>query len=107
MMPKLSHDGAFRLRTPIYFVSWNGCSNKADKRHILLVTEDFLFDISVSDARTQLQYQKTIKKTPSGPENTIFYMCRMTHFLDTGHPSFCLRSVIFTEDSMQIICMVG
>ena len=44
----------------LYFVSRNGCSNKVDKPFILLVKEDFLFDISVSDGRTQLQYQKTI-----------------------------------------------
>ena len=60
----------------LHFVSWNGCSNKVDKSLILLVKEDFLFDISVSDARTQLQYQKTIKKTLKGPKNVIFDMCR-------------------------------
>ena len=78
-----------------------------DKPLILLVKEDFLFDISVSDARTQLQYQKTIKKTLKGPKNIIFYMCRMTHCLDMGRPSFCSWNVFFTEDSMQIIHMVG
>ena len=99
-----------RLQFPkkmLYFISWNGCSNKVDKPLILLVKEDFLFDISVSDARTQLQYQKTIKKTLKGPKNIIFYMCRMTHCVDMGRPSFCSWNVFFTEDSMQIIHMVG
>ena len=91
----------------LYFISWNGCSNKVDKPLILLVKEDFLFDISVSDARTQLQYQKTIKKTLKGPKSVIFSMCRMTYRLDMRHPSFCSWNVIFTEDSMQTIHMVG
>ena len=91
----------------LYFVPWKGCSNKVDKPLILLVKENFLFDVSVSDARTQLQYQKTIKKTLNGPKNVIFYMCRMTHRQDMGHPSFCSWNVIFTGDNMQIIHMVG
>ena len=91
----------------LYFVSWNGCSDKVDKTLILLVEEDFPFDISVSDARTQLQYQKTIKKTLKVSQNVILYTCRMTHRLGMGHPSFCSWNVIFTEDSMQIIHMVG
>ena len=70
------------------------------KSLILLVKEEFLFDISVSDTKTQLQRQKTIKKTLNGPKNVILYMCRMTHHLDMEHPSFCLWNVIFTEDSM-------
>ena len=97
----------FSKKNPLYFVSWNGCSNKVDKPLILLVKEEFLFDISVSDARTQLQYQKTIKKTLKDPKNVIFCMCRMTHRLDMGHSSFCSWNVIFTEDNMQIIHMVG
>ena len=91
----------------LYFVSWTGCSNKVDKTLTFLVKEDFIFDISVSDARTHFQCQKTIKKTLNSPKNVIFYMRRMTHRLDIGHPSFCLWSVIFTKNSMQIIHMVG
>ena len=74
---------------------------------MFLVKDDFLFDISVSDARTQLQCQKTIKKILNGRENVIFYMCRMTNCLDMGHTAFCSCNVIFTEDSKQIIRMVG
>ena len=52
----------------LYFVSWSGCLNKVDKPLILLVKEDFLFDISVYHARTELQYEKTIKKTLKDPK---------------------------------------
>ena len=65
--------------------------------------EDFLFDISLSNARTQLQHQKTIKKTLNAPKNVISYMCRMNQRLDMGHSSFCLWNVIFTGDSVKII----
>ena len=51
--------------------------------------------------------KKNIEKTLNGPKNVIIYMCRMTHRLDMGHLSFCSWNVIFTEDSMQIIHMVG
>ena len=91
----------------LYLVSWNSCSNKVNKPLALLVKEDFLLDILVSDDRTQWQYQKTVKKALNGPKNVIFYMCRMTHCLDIGYYSFCLWNVIFNEDSIQIIHMVG
>ena len=91
------------------YISYLGMAaqTKLIKTLTLLVKEDFIFDISVSDARTHFQYQKTIKKTLNRPKNIIFYMRRMTHRLDIGHPSFCLWSVIFTKNSMQIIHMVG
>ena len=90
----------------LYFVFWNGCSNKVDKPLILLVKEDFLLDISVSDA-IAVAISKSHQKTLKIKQNVIFYMCRMTHRLDMGHPSFCSWNVIFTDDSMQIIHMVG
>ena len=59
------------FKKTLHFISWNGCSNKVDKPLILLAKEDFLFTILVLEARTQLQYQKTINRTLSSPKNDL------------------------------------
>ena len=91
------------LKKTLYFVSWNGCSNRVDKHLILVVREDFLPIRCYNSVAISKNHQESAKR----PKNVIFYTCRMTHRLDMGHPSFCLWNVIFTEDSMQIIHMVG
>ena len=49
---------------------------------------------------------KTIKKRSNGPENVIFYICRMTHPIDMWRHSICSWNVIFTKDSIQFIYTV-